>query len=152
MSTPVTYIGNSYSVPAYQDTGFAQGSGNLSSYLIALATGSLTLSGGTFPLTADANFGGSFGLVALYLKSRGASLPTAGFIRMANAEAVAWKNAAGGGNISLTVNSSDQLSYDGGDMTTTTAGKGLIVKTPDGNHTYRLGIDNDGNFTTEQIS
>lgn len=38
MSTPVTYSGTSYNVPAYQDTGYAQGSGNLSSYLIALAT------------------------------------------------------------------------------------------------------------------
>lgn len=37
MSTPVTFAGNQYNVPAYQDTGYAQGTGNLSSYLIALA-------------------------------------------------------------------------------------------------------------------
>lgn len=58
MSTPVTYVGNSYSIPAYNDTGYAQGSGNVSSYLIALATGSLTLAGGTFPLTAPIVFTG----------------------------------------------------------------------------------------------
>lgn len=52
MSTPVTFSGNSYNVPAYQDTGYAQGTGNLSSYLIALAaavvyngTSDITISG-----------------------------------------------------------------------------------------------------------
>ncbi len=71
MSTNVTYVSNVYRVPAYQDTGYAQGTGNLSSYLIALATGSLTLSGGTFTLTAEADFGVTYGLKAAYYKSRG---------------------------------------------------------------------------------
>lgn len=148
MSTPVTYVGNSYNVPAYQDTGYAQGTGNLSSYLIALATGGLTLSGGSFPLTADANFGASFGLVALYYKSRSSNIATSGVLRLALADEINW----GTGNLTLTVNSSNQLSYDGGDITTTTAGSGLIVKTPDGTHTYRLAIDNDGSITTELIT
>ena len=32
------------------------------------------------------------------------------------------------------------------------AGKGLVVTTPDGLHTYRIAIDNDGVITTEQLS
>ncbi len=32
MSTTVTYVANQYNVPAYQDTGYAQGAGNLSSF------------------------------------------------------------------------------------------------------------------------
>lgn len=37
MSTNVTVSGNVYTVPAYNDTGWAQGSGNLTQLLIALA-------------------------------------------------------------------------------------------------------------------
>ncbi len=84
MSTPVTYAGSSYNVPAYQDTGYAQGAGNLSSYLIALATA---------------------------------------------------------------------VPYNGTtDITITGAGKGLVVTTPDGSHTYRLAISNLGEITSEQIT
>ncbi len=103
MSTTVTYAGNQYQVPAYQDTGYAQGTGNLSSYLIALATGSLTVSGGSFPLTAEADFGSSYGLKAIYYKAVGPGL-------------------------------------------------GLTVTTPDGLHTYRIAVDNDGSITTEQLT
>ena len=38
MATTVTRAGVSYSVPAYDDTAWAQGVGNLSTYLISLAT------------------------------------------------------------------------------------------------------------------
>jgi hypothetical protein len=39
MSVAVTYNGVSYNIPQYNDTGWAQNPGNLSLYLIALATG-----------------------------------------------------------------------------------------------------------------
>lgn len=105
MSTAVTYVGNQYNVPAYQDTGYAQGTGNLSSYLIALATGSLTLSGGSFPLTADADFGGSFGLKAIYFKSRSSNIASAGIFRLANAENIGWRNTGNTDDLLLTVGS-----------------------------------------------
>lgn len=38
------------------------------------------------------------------------------------------------------------------DVTVTTAGKGIVVTTPDGLHTYRLAVDNNGVFTTEQVA
>lgn len=41
MATTVTRNGANYSVPAYGDSGWAQGTGNLSSYLINLATGGI---------------------------------------------------------------------------------------------------------------
>lgn len=150
MATTVTYVGNQYSVPAYNDTGYAQGSGNLSSYLIALATGSLTLSGGSFPLTADANFGSNFGLVALYLKSVSANISTTGFIRMANAASIGWRNGTNTGDITLSVNSSNQLVF-GGDIITP-AGSGFVLTTPDGTKTYRLYIDNNGELTTLELT
>lgn len=39
MSIPVNYNGNIYNVPQYNDTGWAQNNGNLTLYLVALATG-----------------------------------------------------------------------------------------------------------------
>lgn len=38
MSIPVTYNGQSFNVPQYADTGWAQNSGNLTLYLVALAS------------------------------------------------------------------------------------------------------------------
>jgi hypothetical protein len=113
MSTPVTYVGQQYNVPAYQDTGYAQGSGNLSSYLIALATGSLTLSGGTFTLTADADFGANFGLKSIYYKSRNANVASTGIIRLGSAELICWRDNANANDLELTTNASDQLTFNG---------------------------------------
>jgi hypothetical protein len=62
MSTPVVFNGVTYSIPAYNDTGYAQGFGNLSTYLIALAnispinvTGSITGTGTVTPVATAAS-------------------------------------------------------------------------------------------------
>lgn len=151
MSTAVTYNGTSYNVPAYQDTGYAQGAGNLPSYLIALATGSLTLAGGTFTLTADADFGANFGLKSIYYKSRNANPSSTGVLRLGNTEIIGWRNAANGGNVTLTVNASDKLVLSTGDFLTA-AGFGPVVTTPNGASTYRIYVDNNGELTTLQLS
>lgn len=121
MSTPITFNNISYSVPAYNDTGYAQGSGNLSSYLIAISTGTLQQSGGTFSLTADVNFGLNFGLLSKYFKSISAGIATAGVVRLANSDTIDWRNFLGNGNLALSVNSADQLVWDGQVVTTGSA-------------------------------
>lgn len=126
MSTAVTYVGTQYNVPAYQDTGYAQGSGNLSSYLIALATGSLTLSGGTFTLTADADFGANFGLKSIYYKSRNATPATTGVIRLGSAELICWRDNGDTADLELTTNASDQLTFNGNVIASST---GALVGT-----------------------
>lgn len=113
MSTPVTYVGNTYNIPAYQDTGYAQGTGNLSSYLIALATGGLTLSGGAFPLLSDADFGASAGLKSIYYKSRSSIISSTGILRLSNTEFIGWRDFANANDLELGVNTSDQLTYNG---------------------------------------
>ena len=65
MATSIVYNGTTYSVPAYGDTGWAQGTGNLSSYLIAIPSGCLQTTGGTFTLSAPVNFGASYGITAV---------------------------------------------------------------------------------------
>jgi hypothetical protein len=145
MATTVNYVGNQYSIPSYQDRGYAQGNGNLSSYLVALATGSLTLGGGSFSLTADVNFGANFGLLAVYFKSRSSNIATAGVFRLANLEQVNWRNASNGGNCTLGVDASDRLAYTGGDVILD-PGKCVVLRSPDGTKSIRFGLDNNGNF------
>lgn len=103
MATTVTFNGSTYSVPALGDSGWAQGPGNLSAYLIAIASGTLQTTGGVFTLSADVNFGGSFGVIAKYLTSASASPATAGTIRLAIGDTIDWGTA----NNSLSVTGTD---------------------------------------------
>ena len=93
MSTPVTFNGASYSVPAYNDSGWAQGSGNLSLYLIAIAQGTLQTTGGSFTLSADVNFGSTYGVLSKYFTSVSASPATAGAVRLAIGDTIDWGTA-----------------------------------------------------------
>lgn len=121
MATPVTFNGVAYSIPAYGDVGYAQGPGNLSSYLIALATGTLQTVGGLFSLTAQANFGPNFGLTALDFISVSALPATAGVLRLAKADVIDWRNNANTLNLPLGINGSDQLTFNGVVINTSTA-------------------------------
>lgn len=94
----MVFNGVTYNIPAYNDTGYAQGTGNLSSYLIALA-------GGSFPFT-----------------SQTANPATAGVIRLANTDTIDWRNFANSGNDVLAVNSSDQLTFNGTPLATNGGG------------------------------
>lgn len=109
MSTSVTYNGTTYSVPAEGDDGWGS---SLSSYLIALATGSLQKSGGAFTLTADANFGATYGLKAAYLKSQATNTSSAGIIRLGNNESIGFRNAANSADLLLKANTSDVLEFN----------------------------------------
>jgi hypothetical protein len=128
MATTVSTGGGNYSIPAYGDSGWAQGAGNLSSYLIALATNKLDISGGAFTLTADANFGATFGFVAAYLKSETALIATTGVLRLAKTDAINWRNNANGANLPLAINGSDQLTYNGSIVVTSSVGPTPVQK------------------------
>jgi hypothetical protein len=72
----------------------------------------LQKAGGSFTLTADTDFGATYGLKSAYYKSRG-TVATAGVLRLANAESIGWRNAANGANKLLKMNASDVLEFDG---------------------------------------
>lgn len=145
MSSIATLNGVQYIIPAYNDTGWAQGAGNLSLYLAAVAANTLQPTGGSFALTADVDFGASFGLKALYLKSETANIATAGVIRLANTDQINWRNAANSANVGLTVDSVNRLTYNGivvastsglailgttNQITASLAGGGVTLSTP----------------------
>lgn len=111
MSTNVNWNGTSYPVPATGEENWG-GAAKLDGLIIALATHGFQKSGGTFTLSADADFGASAGLKSVYYKSRG-TVSDSGVLRLANAETIGWRNAANSANKLLTVDSSDRLTYAG---------------------------------------
>lgn len=117
MSTTITFNGTSYSVPA---TGDENWSDNLSAYLIAIASGALQKTGGTFTLTAETDFGATYGLKSTYYKSRATNPSSTGIVRLGNTESIAWRNAANSADYALKVNASNQLEYNGTVLASTT--------------------------------
>lgn len=127
MSTSVTFNGVSYIVPAISDASWGT---NVSSYLIAISTGCLQKTGGSFTLSsADVDFGGTYGLKAVYFKSKSANIASAGVLILANADAISWRNAANSADKTLTVNSSDLLTYAGNPILTLALGAANTVLT-----------------------
>lgn len=116
MSIPLTINGAVFEYPVDFDenwgvdaTGWAQ----------AVTNGMLQMAGGSFPLTADVNFGPNFGVVSQYFSTRSTLPATSGTVRLSSADAgVAWRNNANNGNLILTTNASDQLLYNGNPIAT----------------------------------
>lgn len=73
----------------------------------------LQKAGGSFPLTADVNFGGSFGLISTYFTSHASTPATIGVLRLNKTDTVEWRNNANSADNILSVNSIDQLLYNG---------------------------------------
>lgn len=95
---------------------------DLTNYLIAIASHSLQKTGGTFTLTAEANFGTSFGLKAQYIKSQGTNPSSTGVLRLANTESLSWRNAANTADLALTVNASNVLQFNSSSLLDATSG------------------------------
>jgi len=113
MATNVTLAGTVYSIPAYGDSGWAQGTGNLSSYLIAISSVTLQTTGGNFTLTANVNFGATYGVLSAYFQTRAASPATTGLVRLALADTICW----GVANNALGVSGTD-LQWNGAKIST----------------------------------
>jgi hypothetical protein len=109
ISTIVTFNGSSFTIPSTSDSNWGN---NVSLYLIALASGSLQKTGGVFTLTADADFGATYGLKSTYFKSRATNPASAGILRLGNTESIKWRNAANNADLDLTVNASNVLQYN----------------------------------------
>lgn len=110
MASNISFNGVTYSIPAVGDDGWGS---DLSAYFIAIASGALQKTGGTFTLTAEANFGATFGLKSAYVKSQAANPASAGILRLGNNESLSWRNAANNADLNLTVNASNALQYNG---------------------------------------
>lgn len=106
----VTVNGSSYSIPQTNEKGWGN---NVTTWIQAISANTIQATGGTFSLTSDLNFGSSFGLISPYFTSSSSNPATAGVLRLANGDAIEWRNNANGANILLAKNTSDQLTYAG---------------------------------------
>lgn len=120
MARSVSLNATTYSIPQRGDDSWAE-TGGVDDYLVALATGVLSKAGGSFTLTAEADFGATYGLKFAYFKSRG-TVSTTGIVRLANAENVSWRNAANSADLALKVNSSNILEFSGNPILTLALG------------------------------
>ncbi len=111
MSVNITFDGQPYIIAETGEVGWG---GNTTSYLVAIAAGCLQKTGGSFILSAETDFGASFGLKSLSYKSRTVDIANAGILRLANnSDSVSWRNAANSADLALAVNASDQITFNG---------------------------------------
>lgn len=110
MAVNVVINGTSYSFPETFDENWGD---NVTNWAVAVSAYLLQRTGGSFPLSGETDFGGSFGLKALYLKSRNANPASTGIIRLGSTEAVSWRNNANGADLPLTTDASDNLTFNG---------------------------------------
>ena len=113
MSTNVTLNGVTYAIPVEGDDGWGTVVAN---YLIALGSGVLQKAGGTFTLTAEANFGATYGLKTAYIKSQATNPGSNGIVRLGNNESLTWRNQANSADLSLKVNTSNVLEFNGSEL------------------------------------
>ena len=110
MAQSIVFNNATYIIPDVGESSWGQ---NLTNYFVAIPQGCYQLSGGTAPLTADLSFGTNFGLFAKYLTSVTATPATAGVVRLAKTDAVEWRNTVGNANLALSIDSSDNLLWNG---------------------------------------
>lgn len=109
-SVTVTVNGSSYTIPQSGEKGWGS---SVTSWIQAMSSNTLQPSGGSFTLTSEVDFGSSYGLKSTYVKSRALNPSSAGTFRLGNAESIGWRNAGNSADYLLTVNSSNQLTFNG---------------------------------------
>lgn len=111
MSVPLIINGVTFNYPQQFDLNWGP---TLTNWSTAVTNGMLQKAGGAFTLTSEVDFGASFGLKVLSLKSKETNIAATGILRLANASTgVVWRNALNSADLALTVNSSNQLTFNG---------------------------------------
>lgn len=144
MSTNITLNGTTYNIPAVGESNWGL---EVSNYLIAAASGFLQKAGGAFTLTAEVDFGATYGVKSAYLKSRAANPGTAGVVRLGNDEGITWRNAANNADLTFKVNSSNVLEFGGNPLLTLALGNAdETLKMNAGGTAYEWGKLTDDNI------
>lgn len=99
-----------YTVPDVGDDSWGL---NLTNYFVAIPQGALQKSGGTFTLSADVDFGGTYGLLSSYFETRGSNPSSSGLVRLNLTDTIAWRNNANTSDLALAINGTDQLTFNG---------------------------------------
>jgi hypothetical protein len=125
VSTSVSFNGGTYTLPSTNETGWGA---NVTAFLTAVAGNALAKSGGAFTLTAEVDFGATYGVKAAYFKTKGTNIAAAGAFRLARNETVSWRNEANGADLALGPGSDNVLEFNGVDVVTTTGSQTITNK------------------------
>lgn len=106
----VTLNGNTYEIPEQGEETWGD---ELTAFLTAIPQGVLQKTAGNFTITADLNLGATYGVIGKYFTTRTTLPSTAGVLRLAISDSIGWRNTANGANLLLSVNGSDQLTFNG---------------------------------------
>jgi hypothetical protein len=145
MAVTLTINGVDFSFP---QAGESPGWGSaVQGWASAVTSGMLQKAGGAFTLTADADFGATYGLKSIYYKSRATSVSSTGVVRLGNAEYLSWRNAADSADLGLRANSSDILEFNGNPITTLALGAAdTVLKMNSGGTASEYGLLADANI------
>jgi len=125
MAVTLTVNGSSFSYPSLETdtfwgaaaTGWAQ----------AVTNGMLQKAGGSFTLTANVDFGASFGLKSLHFSSRTSNPSSAGLIRLANVDTFGFRNAANSADLLFSINpANDHLLFNGIDLSASSSSGNVV--------------------------
>lgn len=97
----------------YPETDDVDWGAEATDWAAAVTSGMLQKAGGLFQLLAEVDFGTGFGVKSLYFKTRTSNNADSGQYRMARADVISWRNQANSGNLNLSVDSSDNLLFNG---------------------------------------
>lgn len=127
MSVSVNVNGTSYTIPETGDTNWGA---QVTAWIQAVSSSTLQKSGGSFILTAEVDFGSSYGVKSLYFKTKTANAAGSGAVRLANADAISFRNSTNAGDIDLKPGASDgRLNYNGVELVGTSLTQTLTNKT-----------------------
>lgn len=138
MATINPFNGKNFSIPNIGDENWG-GTLGVDGLLRELVANVLSRAGGLYTLSADVDWGNLAGHIANYYKSRSASISSTGILRLARTDAVAWRNAANSADLPLTVDGSNQLTYNGNVVLVGIAGALAPTQGGTGQTTYATG-------------
>lgn len=119
MAIPLTINGVTFNYPQQFDLNWGP---TLTNWSQAVTNGMLQKAGGAFTLTAEVDFGSSFGIKVKSLKSQETDIASTGILRLGNASSgIVWRNALNNADLALTVNASNQLTFNGVSIGATTS-------------------------------
>lgn len=119
MSVPLVINGVTYQYPQPLDKNWGP---VLTNWSTAVTNGMLQKAGGSFTLTNAVDFGPNFGISVKSIMSEETNPALTGFLRLGNASpGLVWRNAANSADLPLTVNASNQLTFNGTSIGATTS-------------------------------
>ncbi len=111
MSINLSINGNNYAFPEPRDpAGWGQ---PLLDWATAVTNGMLQKAGGSFILLSELDFGATYGLKSVYLKSRTANPASFGNIRLAKTDSIAFRNNDNNADLALSIDASNNLLWNG---------------------------------------